>query len=115
MIDYFDNVQLAKTNSLFGTKHLQNEANYITITHTKIAFSTVAPEAVKVRVEPEELKVGIEATLFCDAASSNPPAALSWWRDGIPVQGELRKMDNERGIAFIVHSKQLLVLLVKLI
>lgn len=43
---------------------------------------------MKVRVQPEELKVGIEATLYCDAASSNPPATLSWWRDGIPVQGQ---------------------------
>lgn len=49
---------------------------------------------MKVRVEPEELKVGIEATLFCDAASSNPPATLSWWRDGIPVQGELKEVVN---------------------
>lgn len=49
---------------------------------------TVAPETVKVRAEPEELKPGIEATLKCDAASSNPPAVLSWWRDGIPVQGK---------------------------
>lgn len=26
------------------------------------------------------------AKLTCDGASSNPPAVLSWWRDGIPVQ-----------------------------
>lgn len=51
-------------------------------------FYAVAPEAVKVRAQPEELKPGIEATLYCDAASSNPPAVLSWWRDGIPVQGK---------------------------
>ncbi|CAG9116134.1 unnamed protein product [Plutella xylostella] len=46
-----------------------------------------APETVKVRVEPTELHPGTEARLYCDAASSNPPAQLSWWRDGIPVQG----------------------------
>ncbi|XP_053621013.1 nephrin isoform X1 [Plodia interpunctella] len=46
-----------------------------------------APETVKVKAEPEELKLGIEATLHCDAASSNPPAVLSWWRNGIPVEG----------------------------
>lgn len=50
-------------------------------------LTTVAPEAVKVRAEPSELKPGVEATLYCDSASSNPPATLSWWRDGIPVQG----------------------------
>lgn len=30
---------------------------------------------------------GAEATLICDSSSSNPPAKLSWWRDGIPVEG----------------------------
>ncbi|KAI5639581.1 immunoglobulin domain-containing protein [Phthorimaea operculella] len=74
-----------------------NQAQYkceATNTATDIPlFETVtlnvhfAPEAVKVRAEPDELKPGIEATLYCDAASSNPPAVLSWWRDGIPVQG----------------------------
>jgi len=27
------------------------------------------------------------ATLTCDSSSSNPEARLSWWREGIPVQG----------------------------
>lgn len=48
---------------------------------------TVAPDTVKIRVEPVELKPGIEATLICDSSSSNPPAKLSWWKDGIPVSG----------------------------
>ncbi|XP_075987678.1 nephrin adhesion molecule sticks and stones isoform X1 [Anticarsia gemmatalis] len=64
-----------------------NSATEIPLFETVTLNVYFAPEAVKVRVEPEELKVGIEATLFCDAASSNPPATLSWWRDGIPVQG----------------------------
>lgn len=42
---------------------------------------------MKIRREPSELKPGIEATLICDSSSSNPPAKLSWWREGIPVQG----------------------------
>lgn len=29
----------------------------------------------------------MEATLICDSSSSNPPAKLSWWKDGIPVDG----------------------------
>lgn len=41
---------------------------------------------VKIRREPVELKPGIEASLICDSSSSNPPAKLSWWREGIPVQ-----------------------------
>lgn len=65
---------------------------------------------MKIRVEPEELVPGIEATLICDSSSSNcplpssilqdqnfilpilphignPPAKISWWKDGIPVEG----------------------------
>lgn len=48
---------------------------------------TVAPETVKIRVEPAELVPGVEATLICDSSSSNPPAKLSWWKEGIPVEG----------------------------
>lgn len=47
----------------------------------------VSPETVKIRADPEELKPGDEATLYCDSSSSNPPAKLTWWRDGIPVNG----------------------------
>lgn len=47
----------------------------------------VAPETVKIRVEPEELVPGIEATMICDSSSSNPPAKITWWKDGIPVEG----------------------------
>ncbi|CAK1595168.1 unnamed protein product [Parnassius mnemosyne] len=64
-----------------------NSATEIPLFETVTLNVHFAPEAVKVRAEPAELKPGIEATLFCDAASSNPPATLSWWRDGIPVQG----------------------------
>ncbi|CAH2062031.1 unnamed protein product, partial [Iphiclides podalirius] len=64
-----------------------NSATEIPLFETVTLNVHFAPEAVKVRAEPAELKPGIEATLYCDAASSNPPATLSWWRDGIPVQG----------------------------
>lgn len=47
----------------------------------------VAPDTVKIRAEPDELKPGVEAILVCDSSSSNPPAKISWWRDGIPVDG----------------------------
>lgn len=30
---------------------------------------------------------GIEATMICDSSSSNPPAKITWWKDGIPVEG----------------------------
>ncbi|XP_063835240.1 nephrin [Ostrinia nubilalis] len=64
-----------------------NSATEIPLFETVTLNVHFAPETVKVRAVPEELKPGIEATLYCDAASSNPPATLSWWRDGIPVQG----------------------------
>ncbi|CAK1549333.1 unnamed protein product [Leptosia nina] len=69
-----------------------NSATEIPLFETVTLNVHFAPEAVKVRAEPDELRPGIEATLFCDAASSNPPATLSWWRDGIPVQGLPMKM-----------------------
>lgn len=47
--------------------------------------ATVAPETVKISVEPAELKPGMVATLHCDSSSSNPPAELSWWREGIAI------------------------------
>lgn len=50
-------------------------------------FITVPPETVRIRQQPLELKPNEEATLICDSSSSNPPAKLSWWREGIPVQG----------------------------
>lgn len=64
--------------------------NFLQFLHTHIFTKqsfTVSPETVKIRVEPENLKPGDEATLICDSSSSNPPAKLTWWRDGIPVEG----------------------------
>lgn len=40
---------------------------------------------MRIRKEPEELRAGTMATLTCDASSSNPPAQMTWWRDGIPI------------------------------
>lgn len=46
----------------------------------------VPAENVKIRVEPDGLVPGVEAVLTCDSSSSNPPAKVSWWLDGIPVE-----------------------------
>ncbi|XP_024084429.1 nephrin [Cimex lectularius] len=43
------------------------------------------PEHVRIRKDPEELRAGLIATLTCDGSSSNPPAEMSWWREGISV------------------------------
>ncbi|KAJ8969698.1 hypothetical protein NQ317_004131 [Molorchus minor] len=50
-------------------------------------ITMIPPEHLNIRQEPKELKPNEEATLTCDSSSSNPPAKLSWWREGIPVQG----------------------------
>ncbi|XP_031640306.1 nephrin isoform X1 [Contarinia nasturtii] len=65
-----------------------NSATEIPLFETKTLSVHFAPETVKIRVEPAELVPGVEATLICDSSSSNPPAKLSWWKDGIPVPVE---------------------------
>ncbi|XP_037915549.1 nephrin isoform X1 [Hermetia illucens] len=64
-----------------------NSATEIPLFETKTLSVHFAPETVKIRVEPDELKHGVEATLICDSSSSNPPSKVSWWKDGIPVEG----------------------------
>lgn len=75
----------------FVKKHLSANPTKITVVKafffiTNYYFA-VAPETVKIRKDPVELKPNEEATLTCDSSSSNPPAKLSWWREGIPVLG----------------------------
>ncbi|XP_055619098.1 nephrin isoform X2 [Toxorhynchites rutilus septentrionalis] len=65
----------------------QNSATEIPLFETKTLSVHFAPETVKITIDPPELKPGVEATLICDSSSSNPPAKISWWRDGIAVQG----------------------------
>ncbi|XP_055601231.1 nephrin isoform X2 [Uranotaenia lowii] len=65
----------------------QNSATEIPLFETKTLSVHFAPETVKISIDPPELKPGLEATLICDSSSSNPPAKISWWRDGIAVQG----------------------------
>ncbi|XP_037944607.1 nephrin [Teleopsis dalmanni] len=64
-----------------------NTATEIPIFETTTLSVHFAPETVKIRIEPEELKPGVMATIICDSSSSNPPAKLSWWKDGIPIDG----------------------------
>ncbi|KAM7342980.1 nephrin adhesion molecule sticks and stones isoform 4-T5 [Cochliomyia hominivorax] len=64
-----------------------NSATEIPLFESTTLSVHFAPETVKIRIEPDELKPGIEATIICDSSSSNPPAKLSWWKDGIPIEG----------------------------
>ncbi|KAL1124765.1 hypothetical protein AAG570_001386, partial [Ranatra chinensis] len=62
-----------------------NSATEIPLIETIQLSVHFAPEHVRIRKDPEEMRSGTLATLTCDASSSNPPAILSWWREGIPV------------------------------
>ncbi|XP_017027881.1 nephrin isoform X3 [Drosophila kikkawai] len=64
-----------------------NSATEIPLFQSTMLSVHFAPETVKIRIEPEELRPGMEATIICDSSSSNPPAKLSWWKDGIPIEG----------------------------
>ncbi|XP_017106061.2 nephrin isoform X7 [Drosophila bipectinata] len=64
-----------------------NSATEIPLFQSTTLSVHFAPETVKIRIEPEELRPGMEATIICDSSSSNPPAKLSWWKDGIPIEG----------------------------
>ncbi|XP_023310255.1 nephrin [Anoplophora glabripennis] len=64
-----------------------NSATEIPLFETITMNVYFPPDHVKIRQEPAELTPNEEATLICDSSSSNPPAKLSWWREGIPVQG----------------------------
>ncbi|XP_017836908.1 nephrin isoform X1 [Drosophila busckii] len=64
-----------------------NSATEIPLFESTTLSVHFAPETVKIRIEPEELRPGMEATVICDSSSSNPPAKLSWWKDGIAIEG----------------------------
>lgn len=82
--------------------------NYINQIKIKFFEKIVAPETVKIRIEPDELKPGADASLFCDSSSSNPPAKITWWRDGIPVEGSTNS--SKQGLwGGIVSSSELKV------
>ncbi|XP_035786032.1 nephrin-like isoform X2 [Anopheles albimanus] len=64
-----------------------NSATEIPLFETKVLAVQFAPDTAKVRIEPSELRPGIEATLVCDSSSSNPPATITWWYQGLPLEG----------------------------
>ncbi|XP_035898919.1 nephrin-like isoform X2 [Anopheles stephensi] len=64
-----------------------NSATEIPLFETKVLTVHFAPETAKIRIEPAELRPGIEATLICDSSSSNPPAKLAWRHEGTVLEG----------------------------
>ncbi|XP_073986963.1 nephrin-like isoform X2 [Rhodnius prolixus] len=65
------------------------------------------PEHVRIRKEPEELRAGTIATLTCDGSSSNPPAEMSWWREGISVTDGITNTSKPGLHGGVVSSIQL--------
>lgn len=49
--------------------------------------ASVPPDKVKISREPHDLHAGQEGRIICESSSSNPAAEMSWWKNGIPVQG----------------------------
>ncbi|XP_037715828.1 nephrin isoform X2 [Drosophila subpulchrella] len=79
-------VNASDNNAIYKCK-VQNAAIDIPLFATKTLGVHFPPETVKISVVPKNLVPGIRAKLVCDSSSSNPPAKISWWKDGIPVEG----------------------------
>ncbi|XP_017838781.1 nephrin isoform X2 [Drosophila busckii] len=77
----------ASDNNAIYKCEVQNAAIEIPLFATKTLGVHFPPETVKISVLPKNLVPGIRAKLICDSSSSNPPAKISWWKDGIPVEG----------------------------
>ncbi|XP_065200589.1 nephrin-like isoform X2 [Planococcus citri] len=86
---------MASANITFITNKDDNGAVYKceavnpTIETPLIATMTLnvyfPPDDVKVSVMPEELHVGTQAKLQCNATVSNPMAEITWWLNGLPL------------------------------
>lgn len=49
----------------------------------------VLPEHLNIRHDPPHMKLGDEATLTCEATSSNPGVKMTLWRHGVQVTENL--------------------------
>ncbi|XP_067138324.1 nephrin-like isoform X3 [Centruroides vittatus] len=45
------------------------------------------PSGVSIKIKPKQPKADQKVTLVCDSGSSNPQAAITWWKDGFLVLG----------------------------
>lgn len=48
-------------------------------------YLTVLPDHLNIKHEPMHLKPGVQATLTCEATSSNPAVKMKWWHQGVQV------------------------------
>ncbi|XP_039278760.1 nephrin [Nilaparvata lugens] len=75
-----------------------NPATEIPLIATVTLSVLYPPERVQIRKDPEELRSNSTATLICDASSSNPPAKMTWWREGIPVTDGIMSQSSKPGL-----------------
>lgn len=48
-------------------------------------FHAVLPDHLNIKHDPVHLKPDTQATLTCEATSSNPALKMGWWHQGVPV------------------------------
>ncbi|XP_015599513.1 nephrin isoform X4 [Cephus cinctus] len=64
-----------------------NSATEIPLFQTLLLKVNFAPDQVKISREPKEFRAGQVGRIICESSSSNPPAEMSWWKSGIPIEG----------------------------
>ncbi|XP_069180503.1 nephrin isoform X2 [Procambarus clarkii] len=63
-----------------------NSATSEPLVNSTILSVMFPPSGVKVSARPRAIVANTQASLVCESASSNPPANVTWWRDGFEVQ-----------------------------
>ncbi|XP_038064880.1 nephrin-like [Patiria miniata] len=95
--DYGTSGQLATNELPLILKQTDNKANYScsasnqatpTPLVTQVSLDVLfPPERVFVTAEPPQSREGDRVLVKCRTASSSPASVLSWWRDGVPIDG----------------------------
>jgi len=57
----------------------------IQLTSIHLLSHIVLPDQLNIKHEPMHLKPGVQATLTCEATSSNPPVKMKWWHQNLQV------------------------------
>ena len=56
-----------------------------------------APTSVRIKISPQSLKEGTEATLECESSESNPPSTVVWVHKSIPLTGQVTTAHGSYG------------------
>ncbi|XP_026818055.1 nephrin-like [Rhopalosiphum maidis] len=79
----------------FVVNYTDNDATYkCEVTHPALTVPLMKtqklkvlflPDHLNIKHEPMHLKPGVQATLTCEATSSNPAVKMKWWHQGVQV------------------------------